>query len=325
VLTETAYAKVNLALHVRRRREDGYHDLESLFAFVDRGDELSVTPRADGGLSLTIDGPFAHGLDRGPENLVLRAATALQNSVCPEPLGWLASQPLGINFPAKPGSRGTYAQGPSTSLGNSEGVGVHASGRLGANLHLTKNLPVASGIGGGSADAAAALRLLNRLWGCNLTDRELCAIGETLGSDIPACVISQSLRVEGRGEALEPLDLPGLAGTPILLVNPGIPLGTAPVFKGWDQVDRGALDTSSLGAVISSGRNDLEAPARVLVPEIGDVLGRLRAARGAILARMSGSGATCFALFDSAGACAGAEQAIIAERPTWWAMSGAVR
>ena len=325
MLTETAYAKVNLALHVRRRREDGYHDLESLFAFVDRGDELSANARADGGLSLTISGPFAHGLDSDDDNLVLRAARSLQISVCPEPLGWLASQPLGINVPAKPGSRGTYAQRPSTSLGNSAGVGVHSSGKLGANLHLTKNLPVASGIGGGSADAAAALRLLNRLWGCNLTDRALCVIGETLGSDIPACVISQSLRVEGRGEALEPRDLPGLSGMPILLVNPGIPLGTAPVFRGWDQVDRGPLDTSCLEAVISSGRNDLEGPARVLVPEIADVLERLRSTSGATLSRMSGSGATCFALFDSPAACATAEQALAAEYPAWWLMSGMLR
>jgi 4-diphosphocytidyl-2-C-methyl-D-erythritol kinase len=307
VLTETAYAKVNLALHVRRRREDGYHDLESLFAFVDRGDELSANARADGGLSLTISGPFAHGLDSDDDNLVLRAARSLQISVCPER------------------SRGTYAQRPSTSLGNLAGVGVLSSGKLGANLHLTKNLPVASGIGGGSADAAAALRLLNRLWGCNLSDRDLCTIGETLGSDIPACVISQSLRVEGRGEALEPLDLPGLSGIPILLVNPGIPLGTAPVFRGWDQVDRGPLDTSCLEAVISSGRNDLEGPARVLVPEIADVLERLRATSGATLSRMSGSGATCFALFDSPAACATAEQALAAEYPAWWLMSGMLR
>lgn len=296
MLTETTYAKVNLALHVRRRREDGYHDLESLFAFVDRGDVLSVTPRADGGLSLTIDGPFAHGLDSGDDNLVLRAARSLQISVC-----------------------------PSNSLGNSGGLGILDSGHLGADLHLVKNLPVASGIGGGSADAAAALRLLNRLWGCNLSDRELCVIGETLGSDIPACVISQSLRVEGRGEALAPIDLPGLSGTPILLVNPGIPLGTAPVFRGWDQVDRGPLDTSSLEAVITNGRNDLEAPARALVPCIGEVLGRLSAAAGVTLARMSGSGATCFALFDSPQACSTAEQALAAEQPTWWLMSGRVR
>ena len=307
MLTETAYAKVNLALHVRRRREDGYHDLESLFAFVDRGDGLSAAPRSDGALSLTISGPFAHGLASGDDNLVLRAARSLQISVCPER------------------SRGTYAQRPSTSLGNLAGVGVHSSGKLGANLHLTKNLPVASGIGGGSADAAAALRLLNRLWGCNLTDRALCVIGETLGSDIPACVISQSLRVEGRGEALEPHDLPGLSGMPILLVNPGIPLGTAPVFRGWDQVDRGPLDTSCLEAVISSGRNDLEGPARALVPEIADVLERLRSTSGATLSRMSGSGATCFALFDSPAACATAEQALAAEYPAWWLMSGMLR
>lgn len=306
MLTETAYAKVNLALHVRRRREDGYHDLESLFAFVDRGDELSATPRADGGLSLTIDGPFGHGLDSGDDNLVLRAAQSLK-SVCPQR------------------NRGTYAQGPSASLGNSGRLEILDSGQHGANLHLTKNLPVASGIGGGSADAAAALRLLNQLWGSNLTDRELCAIGETLGSDIPACVISQSLRVEGRGEALEPLDLPGLSDTPILLVNLGIPLGTAPVFKGWDQVDRGPLDSSSLEAVISSGRNDLEAPARVLVPDIADVLERLRATPGVTLSRMSGSGATCFALFDSAEACATAEQLLAAEQPSWWVMSGMLR
>ncbi len=306
MLTETAYAKVNLALHVRRRREDGYHDLESLFAFVDRGDELSATPRADGGLSLTIDGPFGHGLDSGDDNLVLRAAQSL-TSVCPQR------------------NRGTYAQGPSASLGNSGRLEILDSGQHGANLHLTKNLPVASGIGGGSADAAAALRLLNQLWGSNLTDRELCAIGETLGSDIPACVISQSLRVEGRGDALEPLDLPGLSDTPILLVNLGIPLGTAPVFKGWDQVDRGPLDSSSLEAVISSGRNDLEAPARVLVPDIADVLERLRATPGVTLSRMSGSGATCCALFDSAEHCAAAEQLLAAERPSWWVMSGMLR
>lgn len=305
--TETAYAKVNLALHVRRRREDGYHDLESLFAFVDRGDVLSATPRADGRLSLMIEGPFAEGLDSGPENLVLRAAHSLQMTVCPER------------------SRGTFAQDPSTSLGNPAGLGIIDCGHLGADLHLTKNLPVASGIGGGSADAAAALRLLNRLWGCNLADRELCAIGETLGSDIPACVISQSLRVEGRGEALAPPDLPGLSGTPILLVNPGIPLGTAPVFRGWDQVDRGPLDTSCLEAVITKGRNDLEAPARALVPGIGDVLDRLGAAPGVTLARMSGSGATCFALFESSAVCTAAGQAISAERPGWWLMSGILR
>ncbi|MDM7956285.1 4-(cytidine 5'-diphospho)-2-C-methyl-D-erythritol kinase [Blastomonas sp.] len=309
--TETAYAKVNLALHVRRRREDGYHDIESLFAFVDSGDVLRAERRDDGELKLTIDGPFAAGLDDGPDNLVLRAADALTQSACPER------------------SRGTYAQPsaerPSTTLGNTGGRDAGAVAGLGADLYLTKNLPVASGIGGGSADAAAALRLLNRLWGCGLDDAALCAIGETLGSDIPACVISGTLRVEGRGEALQPLDLAGLAGMPILLVNPGVPLGTAPVFKGWDQHDRGALDSSSLAAVIEGARNDLEPPARALVPEIGAVLDVLAVQGGVQLARMSGSGATCFALFDRTEDADAACHAIQRAYPDWWTMGGVVR
>lgn len=277
--TETAYAKVNLALHVRRRRADGFHDIESLFAFVDRGDELRAQARADGRLMLTIDGPFAGGLDCGAGNLVMRAATSLAN-----------------------GRAG-----------------------LGADLFLTKNLPVASGIGGGSADAAAALRLLNRLWGCGLGDGQLCAIAETLGSDIPACVISQTLRVEGRGEALVPLDLPGLAGMPILLVNPGVALSTGPVFQAWDQQDRGALDTASLDAIVTQGRNDLEPPARTLVPEIGEVIDALDRQSGVVLARMSGSGATCFALFETVESACAANRAIAAARPHWWTMRGAIR
>jgi 4-diphosphocytidyl-2-C-methyl-D-erythritol kinase len=309
--TETAYAKVNLALHVRRRRDDGYHDIESVFAFVDGGDVLRAELRGDGGLTLSIEGPFADGLDAGPGNLVLRAAQALQHSVCPERSRGTCAQPL--------------AQRPSTSLGNSaEGV-LTGYSELGADLFLTKNLPVASGIGGGSADAAAALRLLNRLWQCGLDDAALCAIAETLGSDIPACVISQTLRVEGRGEALEALDLPGLSRMPIVLVNPGISLGTAPVFKGWDQQDFGVLDTSSLDVIISAGRNDLEPSARALVPEIGLVLGVLRAQPGVRMVRMSGSGATCFALFDHADDANRAAAAIKRAQPGWWTIAGSVR
>lgn len=280
MLTETAFAKVNLALHVRRRRGDGYHDIESLFAFVDSGDGLRAQARSDGVLVLHIDGPFAAGLDSGPDNLVIRAATALQHD------------------------------------GN-----VSA----GADLFLTKNVPVASGIGGGSADAAAALRVLNRLWSCGMDDAALCSIAETLGSDIPACVLSRTLRVEGRGEVLAPLDLPGLAGTSILLANPRIALGTAPVFKGWDQHDRGALDSRSLDAIISHGRNDLEPPARALVPEIGAVLDVLAVQPGILLARMSGSGATCFALFHDPEDTRCAQQAIHRAYPDWWSMCGVVR
>lgn len=314
MLIETAFAKVNLALHVRRRRGDGYHDIESLFAFVDDGDVLRAEPRDDGLITLSIEGPFAAGLDDGPDNLVQRAAMALAKSafrstsridreVCPERL----------------------ACQPTEGLGNSGGGGAGSVPNRGADLYLTKNLPVASGIGGGSADAAAALRLLNRLWGCGLDDAALCAIAETLGSDIPACVISQTLRVEGRGEALALLDLPGLAGMPILLVNPGIALGTAPVFKAWDQHDRGPLDSASLDAIITVGRNDLEAPARTLVPEIGAVLDVLKSMAGVTLARMSGSGATCFALFDQAEAAEAGRLAIHRAYPDWWTMSGLLR
>ncbi|GGB69745.1 4-(cytidine 5'-diphospho)-2-C-methyl-D-erythritol kinase [Blastomonas aquatica] len=296
VLIETAFAKVNLALHVRRRREDGYHAIESLFAFVDDGDVLRAERRDDGALTLKIDGPFAAGLDDGPSNLVLRAALELAHCVC-----------------------------PSTSLGNSEGGSQDPLPHWGASLYLTKNLPVASGIGGGSADAAAALRLLNRLWDCRLDDSALCVIAESLGSDIPACVISRTLRVEGRGEALQPLELAGLSSAPILLVNPGVPLGTAPVFKGWDQYDRGALDSSSLRAIITEGRNDLEPSARVLMPEIGAVLDVLAIQSGVELARMSGSGATCFALFETTAAAEAAQRAIARAYPDWWTMCGSLR
>jgi 4-diphosphocytidyl-2-C-methyl-D-erythritol kinase len=308
VLIETAFAKVNLALHVRRRRADGYHAIESLFAFVDCGDVLRAERRDDGELTLSIEGPFAAGLDNGPDNLVLRAACALASSVCPE-------QPREPCAPTSP-------QNPSPAHGNADGG---ARLRFGADLHLTKNLPVASGIGGGSADAAAALRLLNQLWGCRLEPAALCAIAETLGSDIPACVISRTLRVEGRGEALDALDLAGLSGLPILLVNPGIPLGTAPVFQGWDGHDRGVLDSGSLEAIISHGRNDLEVPARRLVPEIGAVLDVLAAQQGVRLARMSGSGATCFGLFSQPAQAEAAQAAVQRAYPDWWTMCGGLR
>ena len=245
---ETAYAKINLALHVRRRRSDGYHDLESLFAFAQNGDGLSAD-RADA-LSLTITGPFAEGLSVGEDNLVIRAGSALR-----------------------------------TAFGVSSG----------AAIHLQKNLPVASGIGGGSADAAAALRMLSRLWGIDASDPEVDAIARSLGADVPACLVSRTVQGRGRGDDLEAIDLPELTGRPLLLVNPRIPLSTAPVFAGWDGVDHGPLNARYYRA----GRNDLTPSATVLVPEIGALIETLRAQSGVTIARMSGSGATCFALFES--------------------------
>lgn len=267
ILTEAAPAKVNLALHVRERMGNGYHRLETLFAFTRFGDTLSG--EAAEGLSLTVDGPFADSAAVGGDNLVLQAARA---------------------------------------LGRTAG-GVE----LGVKLRLTKRIPVAAGLGGGSADAAAALRLLRRMWRVDLDDASLEALAAGLGADVPACLRSRACRGEGRGEQLTDLRPWPLAGAPILLVNPRIATPTGPVFAGWDGIDRGPLD-----AGVAQGRNDLEPPAIALAPVIAEVLDELRQQRGAVLVRMSGSGATCFALFGDAEACTRAAAAVGESRPDWW-------
>lgn len=277
-LIETAYAKVNLALHVRERRGDGYHQLESLFIFARDGDVL--TARAADALTLDIEGPFGAGLDCGAGNLVMMAAAALKNYL--------------------------------------------GEGR-GAALRLVKNLPVASGIGGGSADAAAALRLLDRLWEAHVPVPELERIALSIGSDVPACVASTTQMVRGRGELLDQREIVGLAGMPMLLVNPGVALSTAKVFAGWDQVDRGALKADSLTSLTADGRNDLEPAALALAPAIGEVLEALRQCSGVRLARMSGSGATCFALFEDAGDARAAAAALRSLRMGWWIMETEIR
>lgn len=273
-LADTAWAKVNLALHVRRRRSDGYHDIETLFAFAEDGDGLSAAPADD--LSLTITGPFAAALDGDLEgNLVLRAARALAAATGAEPR---------------------------------------------AALTLDKRLPVASGIGGGSADAAVALRLLARLWRVDVPG----GLAVTIGADVPACLASVTARGEGRGEQLTPLG-DGLAGTPMLLVNPGVALSTARVFAGWDQRDRGALGTGDPLSVAAAGRNDLEPSARTLAPEIDQLLSLLAEQEGVRLARMSGSGATCLALFDTVAARDAADRSVAARRPVWWRLATQLR
>ncbi len=266
---ETAYAKINLALHIRRRRPDGYHDLESLFVFAVDGDHLRVEPSDT--VSLAISGPFAAGLSDGADNLVMRAAVALQAT-------------FGI--------------------------------KAGAALSLEKNLPVASGIGGGSADAAATLRLLCRLWDIDKIDPKIHHIAQKLGADVPACLTSETLYGDGKGDALTSVSLPGLSGTPLLLVNPGISLSTAQVFARWDGVDRGALNRERP----FDGRNDLTAAAIALVPEIGALLGYLARQSGVTLARMSGSGATCFALFESLTARDSAAVLIKQAMPRAWCL-----
>jgi 4-diphosphocytidyl-2-C-methyl-D-erythritol kinase len=184
----------------------------------------------------------------------------------------------------------------------------------GAKLHLKKNLPVASGIGGGSADAAAALRLLTRLW--RIDPAHAAAVAPSLGSDVPACLLSMSARGTGAGDELELLNDPRIAGTPVLLVNPRIPLSTGEVFANWDGEDRGPLGDWR------DGRNDLEMPAIALVPEIGGVLDWLHRQPGAGFVRMSGSGATCFALFDSEEA---RDAAAVVVPEHWWHLATFLR
>ncbi|MGE5563634.1 MAG: 4-(cytidine 5'-diphospho)-2-C-methyl-D-erythritol kinase [Bacillota bacterium] len=184
----------------------------------------------------------------------------------------------------------------------------------GAAITLDKRLPVASGIGGGSADAAAALRLLTSLW--RIDPRHAEAVAPRLGSDVPACLLSLPARGEGAGDRLTPMQLPELSGVPVLLVNPRVPLSTADVFAGWNGDDGGRLDDWR------DGGNDLEAPAIALAPQIETVLIWLGAQRGARLARMSGSGATCFALFNNEDARDAAVEAVPRE---WWRLPTSLR
>jgi 4-diphosphocytidyl-2-C-methyl-D-erythritol kinase len=186
--------------------------------------------------------------------------------------------------------------------------------RGGAAITLDKRLPVASGIGGGSADAGAALRLLTSLW--RIDPAHAQAVAPRLGSDVPACLLSIPSRGEGAGDQLVPVDLSNLAGTPVLLVNPRVALSTPAVFAGWDGIDRGPLDDWP------DGRNDLEASAIAEVPQIETLLAWLSAQRGASFVRMSGSGATCFALFESEQARDSAAEMVPRE---WWRLETFLR
>jgi 4-diphosphocytidyl-2-C-methyl-D-erythritol kinase len=273
VLSDIAYAKINLALHVRRRRDDGYHELETLFAFAEDGDRLSVEPADE--LSLSIAGRFAEGLSAGSDNLIIRAASVL-------------AQRNGIS--------------------------------AGARFQLDKRLPIAAGIGGGSADAAAALRLAARLWNIGLDGARPSDVAADLGADVPACIAAQSCFGTGVGDQLQPIDGSELSGLPVLLVNPLIACLTGPVFKAWNGIDLGPLNPEEWIA----GRNDLELPAIKLHPEIADVLACLRGMQPR-LARMSGSGATCFALFETSAERDAAQRQISTSCPDWWTMASSIR
>ncbi|MFQ5535112.1 MAG: 4-(cytidine 5'-diphospho)-2-C-methyl-D-erythritol kinase [Sphingomonadales bacterium] len=297
-----APAKLNLYLHVTGRRDDGYHELDSLFVFVDVCDDIAVRPAA--AFSLEVDGPFADQIPAGADNLVLRAARLLAE----------------------------FAHG--SFVHDSFVHGRKALGRPGgAAITLTKILPPASGIGGGSADAAATLRALRMLWGLQVTQDELAGIAGRLGADVPACLASRALQVSGIGDVMEPVN--AAPDVFFLLVNPGTPLSTPAVFEAYrdrngafsrrapiygpaGQLRDNGARARDLTDALSSRHNDLEQPALDLAPEVGLAMAVLRTLDGCLLARMSGSGATCFAMFETmAAAATGA--AILGERfPSWW-------
>jgi 4-diphosphocytidyl-2-C-methyl-D-erythritol kinase len=275
-LVEKAPAKINLTLRVLGRREDGYHELESLVAFADLADKLDLEPDRTEGLD--ISGPFAAACGTRADNLVLKAAAALRQR-----------------------------------------VGALKSGRF----LLDKRIPVAAGIGGGSADAAAALRLLARANDLALDDPRLASAALFVGADVLVCLDPRSRVMRGVGDLLSaPIGLPSL---PALLINPGVPLATRDVFAAFtgSEGSKTAVGTvprereATIDFLACYG-NDLTQPAIACAPVIIEVLMALQALPAMRLARMSGSGPTCFALFRSPGEAAAAAQKLAAARREWW-------
>lgn len=280
-VTVFAPAKINLTLHVGRPWADGRHPLDSLVAFADVGDVLTVAATPDDGLDLALDGPFAAALATDPDNLVLRAARLLRD---------------------------------------------RKGARRGARLRLTKMLPIASGIGGGSADAAAALRALNEIWdGAPLDAAALADIAGALGADVPACLAHRPVRMQGDGRDLAPFACPPLDA---VLVNPGAPAPTGAVYRAFDALDLGdAFAPSPDGgwptpaaaiAALAGARNDLEPAAAMVAPAITDALAALAGDPDIALARLSGSGATCFGLAIDATSAERAAHRLAEAHPGWW-------
>ena len=275
-----APAKINLTLHVTGQRNDGYHLLDSLVAFATIGDVVTISE--GDALTLAVDGPENDGLPDDMQNLAMRAAALVRQD--------------------------------------------------GAALTLTKNLPASSGIGGGAADAAAAYR--GMLYHTDRTCRELSSASKrvvghhaekllALGADIPMCLLSRSARVTGIGEHIEPLSLPYV---PAVLVNSRLPVATPDVFRALTHRQNASMpdelpvfqDVERLIGWLAGMRNDLEAAALKVAPVIGDVLGALKTFGGCKLARMSGSGATCFGLFTTPEAASDVALELGAAHPDWW-------
>jgi 4-diphosphocytidyl-2-C-methyl-D-erythritol kinase len=281
-ISRTAWAKVNLYIAVTGRRPDGYHELDSLVVFAGIGDRLDFVSAE--GLELEVEGRFAEAVPRDRDNLVIRAAEALA--------AW----------------------------------GDLASRAPGARIRLDKRLPVAAGLGGGSADAAATLEGLGALWDLKPEAGVLAELAADLGADVPVCLYGRPALIRGIGERIE--RAPPLPPAWLVLVNPGVALPTAQVFARreggftepapWGGV---AETCESLAGRLAERGNDLEAPALELAPEIGRVLAALKAQEGVLLARLSGSGATCFGLCASQAEARAAAAAIAAAEPDWWAVA----
>ena len=288
-LVEEGRAKVNLSLRVVGRRADGYHDLESVVAFADCADRLTLEP--GGELRLATTGPLAAACGETSDNLVFKAAKLLADAV------------------------------PNLKLGA---------------FALDKVLPVAAGIGGGSADAAAALRLLARLNNLSLDDSRLREVALATGADVPVCLFSRACDMTGVGEQLLPLALPSM---PCVMVNPRVPVATKDVFQelglrngellvgatavldapAWPEEGGSIADWVE---VLETVANDLEAPALRIEPVIGEVLDALRDSAGVKLARMSGSGATCFAIYGAPAEAHAAAEKVRRDHPGWWVHAG---
>ncbi len=283
-----APAKVNLTLHVVGRRSDGWHELDSVVAFTGRGDWLRFEP-ADG-LSLVVEGPTGAAAGPNDDNLVLRAARALAE------------------------------RAPGIRLGR---------------FHLRKSLPVAAGLGGGSSDAAAALRALAHENGIAANDERLWAAARTVGADVSVCLAARACVMTGLGERLSP----PLAAPPLfaVLANPGAPVATPAVFAGLGlakgesgqpvptmRLDE-RRDRSGFVAALRNGRNDLQQSAIAIAPVIAETLAALERTAGAGLVRMSGSGATCFALYEHRHTAAKAATSLRRAHPEWWVCATVLR
>jgi 4-diphosphocytidyl-2-C-methyl-D-erythritol kinase len=275
-----APAKLNLYLHVMGKREDGYHEIDSLAIFTASGDTISIQPAPlKSGISFSSDGPFASNMGPDNNNLVLQAARLLADE-------------------AGPAFRDVAIQ-------------------------LTKRLPVAAGIGGGSSDAAATLRALDRFWGLGLSEERLAELGLSLGADVPMCLRRQPVFVGGIGEDLS--DAPELPPLSLVLVNPGVPVETPTVFKARTGVFskqarfKGPIeDEAALAKLLKDRTNDLTDAAISIAPVIKNVLHAIDDQPGCLLARMSGSGATCYGIFTDSASADTARKAIHTAQSQWW-------